>query len=192
MNVVIVHGCNDSEEEGKESPRENERHWKPWLKKELESRGIEVSNELYPRDWGANYEDWKKVFEKNEIGEGTVLIGHSCGGAFLVRWLSGTNRKVKKLILVAPAKRLPGMKQKHLAFYTFEPNENVKNNVGEIVIFVSDNESSGIKRAVELYEKELGAKVIVLKNHGHFTLEDMGTKEFPELLKEVLNYLNKK
>jgi len=186
MNVVIVHGCNDNEEDGLERPKENERHWKPWLKKELENHGIDVSNELYPRDWDADYGEWKKVFEKNKIDENTILVGHSCGGAFLVRWLSETNQKIKKLILVAPAKRLPGMKEKYLKFYTFKPNEKVKNNIGEIVIFVSNDESPGIKKAVELYKQELNAKVIELKNHGHFTLGDMGTEEFPELLEEIL------
>ncbi len=48
MNVIIVHGSNSSKKESKEGKPENERHWKPWLKKELEKRGIPVSNEFYP------------------------------------------------------------------------------------------------------------------------------------------------
>jgi hypothetical protein len=50
MNVIIVHGSNSSEEESKEGKPENERHWKPWLKRNLQSKGIIVSNQLYPRD----------------------------------------------------------------------------------------------------------------------------------------------
>jgi len=187
MNVVIVHGCNDDEEEGLEFPRENERHWKPWLKRELEKRGIEVSNELYPEDWKPNYEKWKKIFEKNKVDENTVLVGHSCGGGFLIRWLSETKRKIKKLILVSPGKVKNETLKSLVGFYGDETCSHLdKYSSGEIVLFTSDNDiPQHIKNAHE-YEKELPARVIILKNHGHFTLGDMGTEEFPELLEEVL------
>ena len=34
-NVVVVHGGNDEESEARVQPFENERHWQPWLKREL-------------------------------------------------------------------------------------------------------------------------------------------------------------
>ena len=102
-NVVIVHGSNPTEKEAKEEKPVNERHWAPWLKKELEKRGIKVSNELYPEDWLPDYEKWKKVFEKNKINENIILVGHSAGTAFLLRWLSENKRKVSKVILIDPS-----------------------------------------------------------------------------------------
>ena len=36
-----------------------------------------------------------------------------------------------------------------------------------------------------MYDSLLGGKIIELNNHGHYTLDDMGTNEFPELLKEI-------
>ena len=38
-----------------------------------------------------------------------------------------------------------------------------------------------------MYQDSLGGKVIELKSHGHYTLGDMGTEEFPELIQEVLS-----
>lgn len=68
----------------------------------------------------------------------------------------------------------------------FNINPEIKNNVGEIIIFVSDNEIDIVKESARIYEKELEARLIELKGRGHFTFNDMGTHEFPELLEEVL------
>ena len=40
--------------------------------------------------------------------------------------------------------------------------------------------------SVKIYHKKLGGKLIELKGRGHFLEKHMGTKEFPELLNEVL------
>ena len=102
QNCIIVHGSNSSEKRATEGKPENLRHWKPWLKNNLEKNGIPTSNELYPRDWIPDYGEWKKVFEKNAISEKTTLIGHSAGTAFLLRWLTENKKKVDRLTMVAP------------------------------------------------------------------------------------------
>ncbi len=185
-NVVIIHGSNEKDFENMEKynlPFQNERGWISWLKNTLNKKGIKTYNPLMPNN--TSYKDWKKEFEKNKIDKNSVLIGHSAGGAFLVRWFSETNKKIKKLILVAPARKLPGMKKRYIDFYDFETKKNIRTNVGEISIFISDDESPGIKQSVKLYEKEFGIEAIELKNKGHFTEKSMGTKEFPELLNEI-------
>ena len=63
----------------------------------------------------------------------------------------------------------------------------MKTQVKGIVIFTSNDEEKDGKTSVKIYYDALGGRIIELKNHGHFTKEDMGTEEFPELLKEVLN-----
>lgn len=182
MNVILVHGSNNSEEEAKKNKPENERHWKPWLKNQLESKNIEVSNELYPKDWNPDYSEWKKIFEKNTINKESILLGHSAGGGFLVRWLSETKRKIKKLILVAPA-ILPSKEWIFLNdFLNFEMNPLIKNYVKEIIIFVSDDDSKGIKESVKILSKAFNVKPNELKNYGHFT----EIIKFPELLAQIL------
>jgi len=180
-NVVVVHGCPSNEKDNFYN-----KHWMPWIKSQLINRGVRVETPLMPTPWNAEYNEWKKEFEKINVDEHSVLIGHSCGGAFLVRWLGETNTKIKKLILVAPAKKLPGLEKKHRNFYDFKTNKRIKENISEIVIFVSNDESPGIKQSVKLYSDEFGVEPTELKNRGHFTEEDMGTKEFPELLDEIV------
>jgi len=43
------------------------------------------------------------------------------------------------------------------------------------------------KESVKIFHKVIGGKIIEIENRGHFTLRDMGTEEFPELLKEILD-----
>ena len=127
-NCIIVHGSNLTEKSSRESLSENERHWKPWLKRELETRGIQVSNNLYPQDWLPDYDKWKNVSEKNKINRNTILVGHSAGTAFILRWLSESKKKVDKVILIAPSiikagKYEEGLsKLKDFKFVKLQPN----------------------------------------------------------------------
>ncbi|MEK6885583.1 MAG: class I tRNA ligase family protein [Nanoarchaeota archaeon] len=186
-NVIIVHGSNSSENEAKKGKLENERHWKPWLKRELEKRKILVSNELYPQDWAPNYEDWKKNFEKNKINEDTILVGHSAGGGFLVRWLEETQRKIKKLILVSPGKSGKARLETRAKLYGDRKIYDIAKYVSDgILIFTSNNDTNLHIEGAREYGKELPAKLIELEGRGHFTFGDMKTEEFPELLEEIL------
>lgn len=53
-------------------------------------------------------------------------------------------------------------------------------------MFTSDNEEQNGKKSLEIYHKNLGGKIVEVKSMGHFCFEDMGTEEFPELLKEII------
>ncbi|MFH1787299.1 MAG: alpha/beta hydrolase [archaeon] len=180
MNCIIVHGLNIVK-----GFNQNELDWIPWIKKELEKREIDCDTPLMPRSWNPNYDEWKEEFEKLDIGENSILIGHSAGGAFLVRWLGETKQRIKKLILVAPAKVIDDFNGRLEIFYDFNVDDSIKNRVGEIVIFFSDTERKGIKEAVKLYSHMFEIVPIELKNKGHFIENHMGTKEFPELLNEI-------
>ena len=187
MNCIIVHGSNSSEKESKEGKPENLRHWKPWLKKNLERRGIKTSNELYPEDWLPNYEKWRIVFEKNIINEHTILVGHSAGTAFLLRWLGENRKKIDKLILIAPSV-IKSDKYKYLSkLKDFEYDSSLKKYFNKLVIFYSDDDDEDIIKSAKQVHSKLGGKLINLKGKGHFCFEDMGTEEFPELIKEVLD-----
>lgn len=186
-NCIIVHGSLVRDKRGdKDYIPESEGNWIGWLKKRLEDIGIRSYNPQMPESWKPKYEEWKKEFEKLEVNEDTILIGHSAGGAFLVRWLGGTGKKVKKLILVAAAKTFDEEHKRLKELSDFNINSNIKNNVGEVIIFVSDNDIDIIKESAKIYEKALNAKLIEFHGKGHFSLGDLGTEEFPELLEEVL------
>jgi hypothetical protein len=187
MKVVVVHGSNDNEDEAYEGGRENTRHWFSWLIKELNERNIEVSCELYPKDWNPNYYEWKNIFEKNKIDEETILIGHSAGCGFILKWLNENKIKVKKIILVAPyvmgIPEAPFLKDLNIQ----ELDLKLKKYFDEMIIFYSEDDMDCIVHDAKFIHSKLGGKLIKFQNRGHFNLEDMGTNEFPELLEEILN-----
>jgi len=188
-NVILVHGCNDKDDENIKKynlPPQNERGWIYWVGLRLKEKGIKTYAPLMPNSQKPSYQEWKKVFEKLPIDENTVLIGHSAGAGFLVRWLGETGTKIKKLILVAPAIVYGGYSGFLNDLLSFTIDKQVKDIARKIIIFVSDNESDGIKKAVEIYCGGLGIRPITLKARGHFTESGMGTKEFPELLEKIL------
>jgi len=97
MKYIIVPGLSAGP-----SDKEYKRHWMSWLKNELDKRGIPTEIVSMPHPWEPVYEDAKKVFDKIDINEDTILIGHSAGCASLARYLGERKVRVKKLILVAP------------------------------------------------------------------------------------------
>lgn len=182
-NCIIVHGCpSDSSEE---KTKEYAKHWMPWVQKKLIERGIKTEIPLMPTPWRPNYEAFKKVFEKYPITEKTILIGHSCGSAFLIRWLGESKKKIDKLILVAPWKITKHTDEHRKRFYGFRVDGTIKSRVNEVVMFTADDEDWIGKNALKIFHKAFDGKIIELRGRGHYTLSDMSTEEFPELLEEV-------
>jgi len=184
INCIIVHGCPADASE--EKTKEYAKHWMPWIKKELTSRGIRTEIPIMPKPWRPDYEAFKKEFEKYKVTDSTILIGHSCGCAFLVRWLGETKQRIKKLILVAPWKISDGKDKFRKLFYGYPVDKTIKERVREIILFIADNEMEDGKKSLTIFHRALGGKIIELKGMGHFCFENMGTEEFPELLKEII------
>jgi len=184
---IIVHGCPSNVEKAmKPETRTYDKHWIPWTKRKLIEEGIGTKTPLMPTPWEPNYEKFKEEFEKYDVDENTILIGHSCGCAFLVRWLGETKKKVLKLILVAPWKISDKNDKFRKDFYEYPIDKTIRERVSEIVMFTADDEEEDGKKSLKIYNESLGGRVIELEGHGHYTLGDMGTEEFPELLEVTL------
>jgi len=186
-NCIIIHGCPSNVEKAIGLKRRTyDKHWIPWIKRELTKKGIKTETPLMPEPWEPVYDKFKNEFEKYSIDEDTILVGHSCGCAFLVRWLGETKRKIYKLILVSPRKTSSGNNEIRKKFYTYDIDKSIKNRVKEIIIFTSNNEEAKGKEALKIFHNNLGGKIIELKNHGHYTMRDMGIEEFPELINQII------
>jgi len=187
VNCIIIHGCPSDEEKAMDAKtRTYDKHWMPWIKKELSLRGIKTETPLMPEPWKPDYNKYRNEFEKYEVTENTILIGHSCGAAFLVHWLGETKQKINTLILVAPWK-IPDKNDKYkVTFYGYTIDETIKSRVKKIIMFTSDDEEEDGKKSLKIFHKALDGKIIELKKHGHYTIGDMGTEEFPELLEEIV------
>lgn len=172
--------------------RTYDKHWIPWTKNMLNMLGISTETPLMPDPWEPSYEKFKAEFEKQEVNEHTILIGHSCGTTFLLRWLADSKQKVAKLILVAPWAIADKDDEARRAFYEHPIDASIKDRVGEIIFFTADDEESDGKKSLQIIHDVVGGKIIELHGRGHYTMGDMKTDEFPELIEQVVTFDKRK
>lgn len=189
-NAILIPGRPDKDEYyDPQYPSNSNNHWFPWLTKQLQINDIfTVAIEL-PKPWQPRYEVWKKELERFEITPKTILVGHSCGGGFIVRWLSeNKDRQVNKVVLVAPWLNPENNPKSDTAdFFNFTIDPNLAKRTAGVTIFNSDNDKPTIHKSVEIIRGEVkNVNYREFHNFGHFCFEDMKTTEFPELLSEIL------
>ena len=189
-NAVLIPGRPDKDEHyDPKRPSNSEDHWFSWLKRQLILKDIHAVSIEPPFPFRPRYNDWKTEFERFDITPDTILVGHSCGGGFLVRYLSeNRDLKVGKVVLVAPWINPDNYEVSDTAdFFTFDIDPEFPSRTGGVTIFISsDDESSVIETVNILKEKVHGLKLREYSNRGHFTTNELGTVEFPELLEAVL------
>jgi predicted alpha/beta hydrolase family esterase len=115
LQIVFIHGGDsfDTKEELYAALQKRtfdpysveQRKWRDWLKEQTS----ETHDFLYlqmPNAWSADYVAWSIWFEKviPYLRDGVILIGHSLGGGFLLRYLTENKLPVSiaQLHLVAP------------------------------------------------------------------------------------------
>lgn len=181
--AIICHGVNPNHEYALKSAMPScAKNWLAWLQQKYLLHGVNCQNPAFSNSWipDRDYNEDVKVFEQLAIDEDTRLIGHSCGGGFLLKYLSEhPDIKIRHLILVAPGIGLGN----ELKNYKVDLDPNLPQRVGRIDIFYSNDEKidrvrESFKEITEIYPN---INIHIFDNHGHFTETDMGTKEFPEL-----------
>ena len=92
-NVFIFHGTGGFPEE----------NWFPWMKEKLEELGYKVIVPQFPTPENQTLENWFKVMDNysGALNQDTILIGHSLGGAFLLRVLERIQLKIKAAAIVS-------------------------------------------------------------------------------------------
>ncbi len=188
-NAILLHGKPSKKEYLDPDTRSpSNHHWFPWLQKQLLIRDILAQTPELPNPWKPEYQSWKKEFERFEVTHDTLLVGHSCGGGFLVRWLSeNKDVKLKKLVLVAPWLD-PFREEGTGNFFDFPIDPELTDRIDNITIFNSDDDHKSVHKSVEMIREVLpNVKYREFHNYGHFCLSDLKSKRFPELLEEVLS-----
>jgi predicted alpha/beta hydrolase family esterase len=185
-NAILIHGiCEKKEFYSDAFPSPSNSHWFPWLQKQLLIANIETQTPEMPHPYRPQYSEWKKEFEKFDINGNTVLIGHSCGGGFLVRWLSEKTTKIDHLVLVAPW--LDPDRKFTTTFFDFIIDKELVKKSNKVDLLVSDDDDSDVLRSVEKLKKELlGMNIHAFHDKGHFCYNDLHSETFPELLELVL------
>jgi predicted alpha/beta hydrolase family esterase len=188
-NAIILHGSPGKKEYYSPAPKvrsASNSHWLPWLQRQLMLQDIKADTPEVMFPFKPDYELWRREVERFEIGPETMLVGHSCGGGFWVRYLSEhPELRVGTVVLVAPWLDPNGIRETD--FFNFEMDPAIASRTGGLTIFNSTNDHEGIQWSVQILCNVLeGWNFRSFDNYGHFCLADMGTEAFPELLEELL------
>lgn len=184
-NAIIIHGMPEKKEYfNLKGDSESNCHWLPWLQKKLIVKGILAQTPEMPEPYEPVYEKWCKIFEEFEITPETILVGHSCGGGFLVRWLSENMINVGMVVLVAPWIDTEKELDTNMFNFVIDP-EIISRTNGLTVMYSIDDDLVIIKSIDELKAILPSADFRKYLDKGHFTLGAMGTRDFPEII-EIL------
>lgn len=188
-NAILLHGKPGKKEYYDPNlPSSSNNHWFSWLQKQLIVRDIAAYTPEVPNSWKPDYLTWKREFERYDITPETILVGHSCGGGFLVRWLSEhKDVKVGRVVLVAPWLD-PERQEDTGDFFEFTIDTYLASRVSNLTIFNSDDDHKSVQKSVQIIREAVkGINYREFHNYGHFCLKDLKTEKFPELLEEILS-----
>jgi len=184
-NAIIVHGQpSEGEYYNPEMPSMSNAHWIPWLQGQLLKQDITTATPEIPFAFKPDYELWKQEVERFDITPDTLLVGHSRGCDFWLKWLSEhRNQRVGRVVLVAPGLGYLTEDDNYFGYFDIDPGLAERTN--GFSVFGSDNDAKHIIEAVaEIRNKVKNTKYTEF-HLGHFTARSMGTTEFPELLAEL-------
>ncbi len=156
--------------------------WRDSLQTDL-GEAFKVVRLQMPNKINAKYEEWKIYFHRylEILGDDIVLLGHSLGATFLVKFLADEtlNNRISRVILVAA----PFGEKKtgpSLGDFIFESSTNFEaiNSDLKITLFASDNDKLITNDDVEKYRNVIkNLEVKTLPDRGHFS-----QNKFPELI----------
>ena len=184
--AIILHGMPDKEEYyNPANPTQSNRHWLPWLQKQFILKDILAQTPEMPEPYKPDYAKWCSIFERFDIDKDTLLVGHSCGGGFLVRWLSENKVQAGRVVLVAPW--IDPERTNTTDFFDFKTDPALVERTNGLTILISDKDYPDVHTSVDLITHALPkANLVTIPGLGHFTSTDMKTEQFPQLLEACL------
>jgi predicted alpha/beta hydrolase family esterase len=190
--VILIHGLPSKEEvTGDVWPSPSNSHWFPWIQKQLTRRDILCQSLEMPKSYNPIYSEHKRVLDQMEISDETILVGHSCGGGFLIKYLSeNKNLKPKKVVLVAPwvdPERFLIELNPDSDYFNFEIDKSLTDRTDLYCMYSTDDEESIINSVSKIKEELPDIKMKIFTNKKHFTEKSLNSKEFPELLELILS-----
>lgn len=185
--AIIFHGMPSKEEYMDDKyPSASNSHWLPWLQKQLLIKGWHVHTPEIKDVYEPTYEAYLKELSRYELDEETSLVGHSCGGGFLVRFLTeNPNIKLAKVILVAPWLNTDGWSDTKM--FDFDVDSGITDRCGELIIINSTDDMDTVQETVALLrDKVKDVHYIEHEGKGHYTLGSLGSEAFPEVYQELV------
>ncbi|PJA63702.1 MAG: hypothetical protein CO160_02405 [Candidatus Portnoybacteria bacterium CG_4_9_14_3_um_filter_43_11] len=153
------------------------------MRKDLGNR-FDVLFPKMPNPMNAKYDEWKILFEKIAplLDNNVILIGHSLGAIFLVKYLSENKfpKNILATLLVSPPYDDEDMEES-LGDFVPKSLDKLNKQGGKIFIYQSKDDKVVPSSHLEKYKKALPNAIIrEFKKRGHFD-----QPKFPELIKDI-------
>ena len=174
--AFVLHGVCDREEYFEmDFPSPSNAHWLPWLQQRFLRAGVLAQCLEMPVPYSPVYDDWVAVWERQNIRPDSVVVGHSAGCGFVLKWLAANpDVRLGKLVLVAP---WLDPARKCGDFVQGELDAGLVARVGELHILASDDDMDSVQVSVaRLVAFYAGAIIHRFEKHGHFCAGDIGVE----------------
>jgi hypothetical protein len=176
--------------------------WYGWLKEKLKKEGFDAKCPEMPNTFNPKIDEWVSYLSKSvgNADEDTYFIGHSIGCQAIMRYLETlpNDTRIGGVIFVAGWIHLTD--ETWDEDYTPEIAEpwlkkpinlaKIRKHSPRFIDIASDNDPYVPLDDKDIFQKKLGAEIIVLHNKGHISGED-GIKDFPLLVKKLLELSEK-
>jgi predicted alpha/beta hydrolase family esterase len=176
--IFLIHGLGGHPEE----------NWLPWLKNELEKKGLKVIVPAMPDTHHPKQDAWVSYLaEKVGIPDkDCIFVGHSLGCTAILRYLETLkeNQEVGACIFVAGVHKDLGTKEIKNFFEAPFDWGRIKSHCRRFIALHSDNDPYAALRSGAVFRKNLNAEIII-KHMGHFNVA-AGITELPVVLDIVL------
>lgn len=158
--------------------------WSDSLRKELGVK-FDVLLPRMPNPTNAKYSEWEVLFKKIVplLKNNVILIGHSLGAIFLVKYLSENKfpKKVLATMLISAPYDNDGMEESLGDFILPKSLNKLSKQGGKIFLYQSKDDLVVPCANIEKYKKALPSVIIrEFKKGGHFN-----QLKFPELVKDI-------
>lgn len=178
MNIFIIHGAYGHPEE----------NWFGWLKRELNQLNIDCCVPHFPTPDGQNLEAWLDLFNtayNHLINEKTIMIGHSLGAVFTLKWLEQTKNKISTVILAGAFLGKIGIEKFDRINESFFSKsfdwEHIRNKSNQFFFYHGSNDPYVPQWHVDFIARHLNAIQIIIANAGHLNAA-AGYSQFKQLL----------
>lgn len=163
-----------------------------WLKEELEKREYQVIVPKFPIREEISFETWVEILNsyKDKFDTNTIVIAHSIGNSFLLRYLEINDIHVKLFIGLAgfcEKFKTDGRKDLNNAVEEFcNTNEilKAKEKIEKIYAIYSNTDHIVPIGILENFAEKLSTESILLENVGHMGSKS-GIKQLPEVLRII-------
>lgn len=174
----------------------NIENWFPYIKEQIDDNNNQVIIPQYPIDVDNHfYNYWKEVLDAYKkfgyINSNTIMIAHSSGCAFTIKYLIKNNLKINKLILVSGFNNYFAdneddfHKKVNSSFYIEDENiGEIKKLCNDIICIYGSNDPYIPQDVSHNLVTKLNAKEVIINNGGHLN-KSAGYDKFEKLLEFI-------